>query len=266
MGRLQDRVALVFGAGAAGPGWGNGKATAVAFAREGAKVVAVDMHPEAAQETAAIIRSEGGKCEAVAADVTRAQDIVRAVGRTMELHGRIDVLQNNVGVTHIGGPVELSEELWEQSMKVNVGYMFHACKHVLPIMERQGAGAIVNVSSIASMRWVGVPWIGYATFKGAVNQFTQSVALQYACKGIRANVVMPGRMYTPLVKEQLGALFASEEELQSRIAASCPMGRMGDGWDVAHASVFLACDESKYITGVVLPVDGGVTASTSTIA
>lgn len=257
--RLEGKVALVFGAGAVGPGWGNGKATAVLFAREGAKVVAVDVNAAAARETEGIIRAEGGVCEAVQADVTRPADVERAVKLCMDRHGRIDVLQNNVGLTHLGGPVDMSQETWHASMEINVGYMFTACKHVLPIMERQGGGAIVNVSSIASMRWLGIEFIGYSTFKAAVNQFTQSVAMQYAKKGIRANAVVPGRMDTPTAKQQLNTLYASEAELLAQRAATCPSGKQGDGWDIAYASLFLASDEAKYINGVILPVDGGVT-------
>jgi NAD(P)-dependent dehydrogenase (short-subunit alcohol dehydrogenase family) len=253
-------VALLLGAGSSGEGWGNGKATAVLFAREGAKVVAVDSNLKAAQETADIIAAEGGVCLAVEADVTRAADIRHAIDACMAQHGRIDVLQNNVGMTHLGGPVELSDEDWEQSMQINIGYMFQVCKHVLPIMQTQKSGAIVNVSSIASVRWCGRAWIGYATFKAAVNQFTQQVAMQYAGSGIRANVVMPGRMYTPMVKNELGHQFANEAEMKARLEATCPTGAMGDAWDVAYASLYLACDESKYVTGVLLPVDGGVTA------
>jgi NAD(P)-dependent dehydrogenase (short-subunit alcohol dehydrogenase family) len=258
--RLKDKVALIFGAGASGPGWGNGNATAVVFARQGAKIIAVDRSLEAARATADIIAHEGGTCRPVVADVTKPADVKEAVGICMAEHDRIDILHNNVGVTHLGGPVELSEEIWNQSMQVNVGYMFHACKHVLPIMEAQGSGAIVNVSSIASVRWTGRPWIGYATFKAAVNQFTQAVAMQYARSGIRANVVMPGRMYTPMVRDQLSSLYADQDELRESIEATCPTGKMGDGWDVAYASLFLASDEAKYVTGAILPVDGGVTA------
>lgn len=257
--RLEGKVALVLGAGAVGPGWGNGKATAALFAREGAKVFAVDVNLAAARETETIIRTEGGVCDAAQADVTRPEDVLRVVEQCMQRHGRIDVLQNNVGLTHLGGPVDMSQETWHYSMEVNVGYMFTACKHVLPIMERQGGGAIVNVSSIASLRWLGIEFIGYSTFKAAVNQFTQSVAMQYARKGIRANAVVPGRMDTPTAKIQLNTLYESEEQLLAKRAATCPSGKQGDGWDIAYASLFLASDEAKYISGAVLPVDGGVT-------
>lgn len=261
--RLKDKVALVFGAGSIGAGWGNGKATAVAYAREGARVIAVDRNLEAAEETTAIIRGEGGACEAVAADVTRSADIERVVARSMELHGRIDVLHNNVGMAYVGGPVEMSEQTWNDSMQLNVGSLFLTCKHVLPIMEAQNAGAIVNVSSIASIRWLGTAYIAYAASKAGVNQFTQAIAMQYARKGIRANAILPGMMNTPTARVSLGSQFDDEADLIAQRNAKCPTGAMGDAWDIANASVFLASDEARYITGVLLPVDGGMTCKIS---
>jgi NAD(P)-dependent dehydrogenase (short-subunit alcohol dehydrogenase family) len=160
----------------------------------------------------------------------------------------------------LGGPVELSEETWENSMKLNVSSIFLACKHVLPIMENQGSGVIVNVSSVASIRWIGYAFAAYAASKAAVNQLTQSVALQYAAKGIRANAVLPGLMDTPISRNALlGKEHSDEAELVAKRGAAVPMQRMGDAWDVANTSVFLASDEAKYITGVCLPVDGGLT-------
>ncbi len=261
--RLQNKVALVFGAGSIGPGWGNGKATAVAYAREGAKVIAVDLNLEAARETAGIVGTEGGVCEAITADVTKSDDVRRVVERCVALHGRIDILHNNVGMAYVGGPVEMSEQTWNDSMQLNVGSLFLTSKHVLPVMEAQGAGAIVNVSSIASIRWLGTAYIAYAASKAAVNQFTQAVALQYARKGIRANAILPGMMNTPTARASLQSQFADEAELIARRNAACPTGAMGDAWDIAHASVFLASDEARYITGVLLPVDGGMTCKIS---
>jgi NAD(P)-dependent dehydrogenase (short-subunit alcohol dehydrogenase family) len=257
--RLEAKVALVFGAGSIGPGWGNGKATAVAYAREGARVLALDLNVAAAQETADIIRDEGGACEALAADVTKAADVQRAVERCMALYQRVDILHNNVGMATVGGPVEMSEDTWNHTLQLNVGSLFLTCKHVLPIMEAQGSGAIVNVSSIASIRWLGTPYIGYAASKAAVNQFTQAIALQYARKGIRANAILPGMMNTPTARVALQSQFANEAELVAQRNAACPTGAMGDAWDIAWASVFLASDEARYITGVLLPVDGGMT-------
>jgi NAD(P)-dependent dehydrogenase (short-subunit alcohol dehydrogenase family) len=257
--RLKDKVAIVFGAGSIGPGWGNGKATAVAYAREGAKVLAVDLNAAAAQETSDIIRSEGGICEPQVADVTDDGSVAAVVKRCAQAFGRIDILHNNVGMASVGGPVEMSEKVWDDSMKLNVGSLFLTCKHVLPIMQAQGRGAVINVSSIASIRWLGTAYISYAASKAAVNQFTQAIALQYAGKGIRANAILPGMMNTPTARAALMSEFADEEDLVARRNAACPTGAMGDAWDIAWASVFLASDEAKYITGVLLPVDGGMT-------
>lgn len=259
MGRLQDKKALVFGAGSIGAGIGNGKATAIAFAREGASVVAVDRNLAAAEETAAMIVAEGGRCHAVQADVTQSASVLAAVETCLRREGRIDILQNNVGFAMLGGPVEMDEAVWDQSMDVNLKSLFLTCKHVLPVMERQGGGAIINISSIAGIRWLGTAYISYSAAKAAVNQFTQAIALQYAGKGIRANAIMPGMMDTPTARAALGTTFADEAELIAKRNALCPTGKMGDAWDIAWASVFLASDEAKYITGVALPVDGGMT-------
>lgn len=259
MDRLKNKVALVFGAGSLAAGLGNGKATAIAFAREGAAVVGVDVNLAAAEETRRIILSEGGRCEAIQADVTSASSVEAAVAQCLTIHGRIDILQNNVGVATVGGPVEMDEATWDRSMQVNLKGLFLSCKHVLPIMEKQGSGSIINISSIASIRWLGHAYISYAASKAGVNQFTQAIALQYARKGIRANAILPGMMDTPTVRASLGATFANEEELITKRNALSPTGKMGDAWDIAWASVFLASDESKYINGVCLPVDGGMT-------
>lgn len=256
--RLKDKVALVFGAGSVGPGWGNGKATAVAFAREGAVVVAVDRNPEAAEETRGIILSEGGRCDAYAADVTRSDDIGKVVEAAHAAHGRIDILHNNVGVTEMGGPVEASEESWQRVLDINVTSVFLTCKHVLPIMLKQGRGAIVNISSLAAIRYTGYPYISYYAAKAAVNQVTVGIALQYAAQGIRANAILPGMMNTPLIHQQIAGQYEDADEMIRARNAACPTGTMGDAWDIANAAVFLASDEAKYITGVCLPVDGGL--------
>lgn len=255
---LKGRTALVLGAGSGSSGWGIGKATAAAFARAGANVMAVDVDLEAAKRTEQVIKDEGGTCEGIAADVTASDDVKAAADRCMERFGRIDILQNNVGVVHVGGPVEMSEETWLTSMRLNVGGTFLACKHVLPIMERQGSGVVTNVSSISGARWVGTPMVGYSTFKGGLIPFTQSIALQYARKGIRANVVMPGRMDTPMMRASFRSQYPDEQALVADKASTCPTGQLGDAWDIAYASVFLASDQAKYITGAMLPVDGGV--------
>jgi NAD(P)-dependent dehydrogenase (short-subunit alcohol dehydrogenase family) len=261
--RLKGKVALVTGAGSSGPGWGNGKATAVLFAREGARVFAVDRDAAAVEETRAIIAGESGTCAAHVADVSRAADVEAMVSACLDVYGRIDVLHNNVGVLAVGGPVEMSEEEWERLLAVNVKSMFLTCKYVLPVMESQGSGAIVNVSSITSRRWIGYPCVAYAASKGAVNQLTRNIALQYAAKGIRANAILPGLMNTPMIREPLKDAYGpgGVDEMIRRRDAMVPMGRMGDAWDVACAALYLASDESRYVTGVELVVDGGLSCS-----
>jgi NAD(P)-dependent dehydrogenase (short-subunit alcohol dehydrogenase family) len=260
--RLEGKVAIVIGAGSVGPGWGNGKATAVLFAREGAKVFAVDINSAAAEETKSIIEGEGGGCEIFQADVTQSDQVKSLVDKCMRVYGKIDILQNNVGIVEVGGPVELSEQSWDKIMNVNVKSMFLTCKYCLPIMEQQGSGAIINISSIGALRFTGYPSCAYNASKGAVNQLTQNIAVQYAGKGIRANCVLPGLMNTPMIQEPLKKQYADGDidkmiEIRDR---QCPTGKMGDAWDVAFASLFLASDEAKYITGVNLVVDGGITS------
>jgi NAD(P)-dependent dehydrogenase (short-subunit alcohol dehydrogenase family) len=259
--RLRNKVAIVTGAGSVGPGWGNGKATAVLFAREGAKVFAVDIKLGAGEETKAIIDQEGGECTAHRADVSRSDEVKAAVERCIETYGRIDILHNNVGVIRAGGPVETSEEIWDRFTAVNLKSMFLTCKYVLPHMERQGGGAIVNISSIAAIRCTGVPYVTYSTTKAAILQLTQSVALQYAAKNIRANAILPGVIKTPMLIEMYREIYGegNVEKMIERRSKLCPMEKMGDGWDVAHAALFLASDEAKYITGTQLIVDGGIT-------
>ena len=259
--RLKDKVAIVSGAGCVGPGWGNGKATAVLFAREGAAVFCVDIRREAAEETCDLILGEGGRAEAWECDVSRSDQVEAMVEGCLAKYGRIDVLQNNVGALAIGGPVETSEEDWDRVHNVNLKSIFLTCKYVLPVMERQGGGAIVNISSIAGLRDIGIPYIAYSTSKAAVSHFTRVVAVQYALKGIRCNSVCPGLMRTPLVEKSLADHYADGdvEEMFRMRAAQVPMGKGGDAWDVAYASLYLASDEAKYVTGAELVVDGGIT-------
>ena len=216
--RLKDKVALISGAGSSGPGWGNGKATAVLFAREGAKVLAADLNLHAAIETKRIIESEGGICVTVAGNVARADNVAAIVDACITAFGRIDVLRNNVGIVEVGGPVETSEESWDRVNDVNLKSMFLTCKQVIPHMERQGKGAIVNIASVSGVRWLGVPYISYAATKAAVIQFTRVIALQYARSGIRANTILPGMMNTPMVHaaEVIAAYGGSAEEMVRR--------------------------------------------------
>jgi len=263
--RLKGKVAIVTGAGSVGPGWGNGKATAVLFAREGAKVFAVDMNLTAAQETKSIIDKEGGLCAVHQTNVTKAAEVREMVEKCIQTFNRIDILHNNVGIVEVGGPVEITEENWDKMMAVNIKSMFLTCKYCLPYMEKQGAGSIVNISSIGSIRYIGYPSVSYCATKGAVNQLTQNVAIQYAAKGIRANSVLPGLMNTPMIQAPLKKTYA-EGDIEKMIEIrnqQCPTKKMGDAWDVAYASLFLASDEARYITGIQLVVDGGITCKFS---
>ena len=260
--RLEGQITLVFGAGSVGEGWGNGKASAVLYAREGARVACVDLDPAAAEATADIIAREGGTALPLTANVTRSDEIEAAVRATVDAWGTIDVLHNNVGTNSHGGPVDTSEAEWDRVMDINLKSMFLTCKHVLPIMEAQRRGSIVNISSLASIRWVGFNYISYYASKAAVNHFTRAVALQYADKGIRANTVLPGLMDTPHIYEAMKAHYSDVSEMQRQRAAIPPMKRMGDGWDIAHAALFLASSEAKYITGIDLCVDGGLHCKT----
>jgi NAD(P)-dependent dehydrogenase (short-subunit alcohol dehydrogenase family) len=258
-GRLYGKVILVFGAGSVGEGWGNGKATCVAYAREGATVIAVDRDKPAAQATASIIEALGGQASSFAADATDSASVKAVVDEVLGAHGRIDVLHNNVGTTIMGGPVELTEKQWHTVMDVNLTSVYLTCKHVLPGMLEGRKGAIVNISSIAAVRYTGYPYAAYYAAKAGVNQFTVGLALQYAREGIRVNAIMPGLMNTPLIYQQISGQYVDAEAMARARHEATPMGRMGTAWDIAAAAVFLASDEANYITGVCLPVDGGLT-------
>lgn len=256
--KLDGRIALVFGAGCSGPGWGNGNAASVAYAEAGATVVAVDRDLGAAEATVALVAERGGAATALAADVLDAGSMERAVADALAAHGRIDILHNNVGHAGMGGPVELSEAEWDREIALNLKGVFLACKYALPAMLRQGHGAIVNISSLAAIRYTGYPYAAYYAAKAGVNQLTVGLALQYAAQGIRANAVLPGLMDTPLIHREIAGQYADDAAMVAARNAACPMGRMGTAWDVARASVFLASDDAAYITGVCLPVDGGL--------
>ncbi len=255
--RLAGKVAIVFGAGSSGPGWGNGKAAAVAYARAGAWVACVDLAAEAARETADIITAEGGTALAIAADVLAMADVQRAVEEARSQFGSIDILHNNVGVVIPGGPVELAEDAFRRALDLNIGSVYRTAKCVLPHFLAQGSGAIVNIASLAAIRWTGYPYFAYYASKAAVTQATVALALQYAAQGVRANCILPGLIDTPLIYSQIASNYASVEEMVAARHRAVPMGRMGTAWDVANAAVFLASDEARFITGVNLPVDGG---------
>ncbi len=261
-GRLQDRVALVAGAGCVGPGWGNGRAIAVRFAQEGAKVFAVDRSADAMVETLARAREFGGEIRSHTCDVTQSAAVKGMIDACLAAYGRIDVLVNNVGGSAAGGPVELSEEAFDAQLDYNLKSVFLACKHVIPVMERQGGGAIVNLASTSGLRWTGSAQIGYATSKAGVIQLSRVVAVQYANKGIRVNTVVPGQLHTPMVEVRLAGQRTGgdvEKLLQSRVAR-IPAGFMGDGRDTANAALFLASDEARFVTGTEIIVDGGMVA------
>jgi NAD(P)-dependent dehydrogenase (short-subunit alcohol dehydrogenase family) len=260
---LNGKVALVTGCGSMGEGWGNGKAISVLLARQGATVFGLDMNLTAAQETRAAIEREGAVATVRACDVTNASDVASAVDACLETYGRIDILINNVGRSEPGGPAEMDEETWNAQIDVNLKSAYLTCHSVLPIMERQGAGVVVNVSSVAGLQYIGKPQVAYAAGKAGLMQMTRTTAVIYASRGIRLNCVVPGLMDTPLVRRLADKYAKGDfEGFVATRAKQVPMGRMGDAWDVANAVVFLASDESRYITGTQLVVDGGLTATT----
>jgi len=246
---LAGKVAVVTGAGK-----GIGMATTLALADEGAHVVA------GSRTTGTLDGLKG--VTPVAVDLTAADGPAQLIRHATEEHGRIDVLVNNVGGSAAGGPVELSEEAWDGQMNYNLKSVFLACKHVLPIMERQGGGAIVNLASTSGLRWTGSPQVGYAASKAGVMQLSRVVAVQYANKGIRVNTVVPGQLHTPMVEARLAKQRAGgdvEKLLKTRVER-IPAGFMGDGRDTAHAALFLASDEARFVTGTEIIVDGGMVA------
>lgn len=257
--RLKDKVAIVVGAGQTpGDTIGNGRATAILFAREGARVVLVDCNLESARETQVMIEAEGGQCIAVKADVTREAECQAFVRAAVETHGRIDVLHNNVGMGAGDSPVDrLTEEAWDRIMTVNLKGMFLSCKSALPVMREQRSGAIINVSSIAAICAVNIA--AYKISKAGVNALTHQIAMDNAQYGIRANAIMPGLMNTPMAIEGISKRRGiPKEQLIRDRDARVPLGsKMGTAWDVAYAALFLASDEAKFITAVLLPVDGG---------
>lgn len=260
-GRLQDKVAIVTGAGCVAPGWGNGRATAVRFAQEGAKIFAVDLKPESVEETVQHVKEAGGEIVVHRCDVTRAESVAAMVAACEKHYGRVDVLVNNVGGSAHGGPVEMTEEVFDGQVDYNLKSVFLTLKSVLPIMERQRKGAIVNVASSSGLRWTGSPQVGYASTKAGVIQMSRVVAVQYASKGIRVNTVIPGQLHTPMVEARLAGQRAGgdvEALLASRLKR-IPLGFMGDGRDTANAALFLASDEARFITGTEIVVDGGMT-------
>ena len=260
--RLRGKVAIVVGAGQTpGETIGNGRATAVLFAREGARVLAVDRELDSAQETVELIAKDGGVAAAAfAADVTDERAVEAAIAECVSRFERVDVLHNNVGVSLAGGDaplVEITTEAFDRIVAINLRGMVLTAKHAIPVMRRQGGGAIVNISSVAALS--AYPYVAYKTTKAAVIALTQQIAIQHAKDGIRANVILPGLMNTPMaIEPRVKATGKSRAEVVAERDSRVPLGRrMGTGWDVAHAALFLASEDARFITGAVLPVDGG---------
>ncbi len=261
---MAGKVAIVTGAGSVGPGWGNGKATATLLARQGASVFLVDVNMDAVNETLGLIEAEGGTCAVHRADMMVAADVAEMVQACIDRFKRLDILVNNVGGSAPGDPVSMAEEVWDRQIDFNLKTAFLGCKYALPIMVEQGKGAIVNISSVAGLRndfSSGRVHVGYAASKAGVIQLSRSTATAYAKKGIRVNTVVPGLMHTPLVETRLAKTVGGNDATALIAArnAVVPMGHMGDAWDVAHAALFLASDEARFITATEIIVDGGIT-------
>jgi NAD(P)-dependent dehydrogenase (short-subunit alcohol dehydrogenase family) len=260
--RLRDKVAIVVGAGQTpGDTIGNGRATAILFAREGARVVLVDVDGQSISETQAMIEAEGGQCFTFEADVTRREDCEGFVRATVEAFGRVDVLHNNVGIGVADDEIlSLSDESWDRIMSVNLKSMFLSSRSVLPVMREQRGGSIINISSIAAICSTSI--VAYKTSKAGVNALTHQIALENAKYNIRANAIMPGLMNTPMAIEGISKMrgIPKEDLIRQRDALVPLGGKMGTAWDVAYAALFLASDEAKFITAVILPVDGGQSA------
>lgn len=250
--RLEGKVAIVTGAGSRAAGIGNGRATAILFAREGARVLVVDNVLSSAEETMKMIKEEGGEAEALQADVSKADDCRAMVERAVKRWGRLDILDNNVGIEGSGSVVAAKEEDWDRIMAVNVKSIMLSGKFAVPVMTAQGSGSIINISSIGALRPRGLT--AYSTSKGAVIALTRAMAVDHGKDGIRVNCIVPGPMFTPMV-------FASgmTEELRERRRQASLLKIEGTGWDIGYAAVFLASEEARFITGVILIVDGGVT-------
>ena len=261
-GRLKDKVALVTGAGSVGPGWGNGRAIAVRFAEEGARVFAVDLKAEALVETVERARAAGGEIVTHEADVTSSAAVQTMVQACLDAFGRIDVLVNGVGGSRPGGCVEMEEEVFDAQVAFNLKSVFLTCKYVLPVMQRQKAGSIVNLASVTGIRWSGMTDIAYAATKAGVIQLSRNTAVEQAPYGIRVNTVIPGLLHTPLVEARLAGQRAGGDvaRLVQERAGRIPLGFAGDGRDTANAALYLASDEARFVTATEIVVDGGMTA------
>ncbi|MEH6821791.1 MAG: SDR family NAD(P)-dependent oxidoreductase [Dietzia psychralcaliphila] len=265
MRELENKIALVVGAGTDGEGVGLGRATAITFAREGAHVVCADVSAESAERTAEMIRSEGYCAEAVQVDVTEEDQVKTMTDTVVQAHGRLDVLHNNVGIAAAGGVTDLAISDWQKGLALNLTGAFLTMRHAIPHMVSTGGGSIVNISSVAAVAWSGVPYAAYYAGKAGLDHLSRTTAVEFAQQGVRVNVVQPGLIKTPMVARSAGIADAYAdgdiEAMWAKRDAQTPTGHMGESWDVAYASLFLASDRAKYISGAVLPVDGALTAS-----
>ena len=258
-GRLEGKIAIIVGAGQQpGDTIGNGRATAERFAQEGATLLLVDINEDWAESTRAAVHTYGRPASVLRADITREADCAAIARICVERYGRIDILHNNVGSAKGDRKTtEMDAEAWDALMAMNLRGMFMTCKHVLPYFIAQRSGCIINISSTSSL--AARPTIAYKTSKGAVNTMTQHIAMENAAHGVRANVILPGLIDTPMaIERRARERGVPREVIRAEREALVPLGRMGTAWDVANAAVFLASDEARYITGVVLPVDGGL--------
>ena len=261
-GRLDGRIAIITGAGCVGPGWGNGRASAVRFAEEGAKIFAADINPDAMAETIERVNAVGGTIQTHVCDATDSKSVQDMVAACVDHFGGVDILVNNIGGSARGGPVEMDEEVWEHQVRFNLTSVYLTCRNVLPHMAKQQRGAIVNTASTAGLRWGGAAQSAYSATKAGVIQFSKVVAVEYAPQNVRVNTVVPGQLHTPMVEARLANQRAGGdvEKLLADRQSRIPLGFMGDGRDTANAALFLASDEARFITGTEIVVDGGMTA------
>lgn len=259
--RLEGQVALILGAGSSAPGMSIGKACCISMAQSGASIAALDLHLSAAQESVDEVKKLGGQAIAYQADISSFEAMEAAVAAVMLDFGKIDILQINAGVGKMGGPEETSLEDWERVQKINVESILIASKLILPIMQKQGKGCIIGVSSVAGTRYLGYPHLAYNVTKAAVIHFIKMLAQQYATHGIRANTIVPGLIDTPRVRRNVKAYDAGADVEKMRQARDrqVPMGRMGTPWEIASVATFLASEDASYITGTEIVVDGGLT-------
>lgn len=258
--RLAGQSAIVFGGGSSGPILSNGQAAAIAYALAGAHVTVFDNYLDRARATVDMVLEAGGSGDAVSGDVSNYEDILKGIQACASWSGRVDIVHYNVGITEAVATCNLSQASWERAFAINTTGCFLAIKAVLPLMKSQRSGVITAISSVASIRYPNIAYAAYAASKAALNQLTVAVALEHAKQGIRANAILPGLLYTSLVQTQLSGQYGDPEQAMSYRAAKCPMGFMGDAWDVANTAVFLASSEARYITGQSLVVDGGLSA------